>query len=428
MSIFLLAWNYLKARPLNTVINILLLSLGIAVITLLLLFNRQLEQKITENTRGIDLVVGAKGSPLQLILCAVFHIDFPTGNIKLAEAERIAKNRLVKKAIPLALGDSYTSYRIVGTNHDYATLYQAELAQGEWWHDGLEVTLGANVAALTGLKPGDQFASAHGLTDGGAAHEHEYKVVGVMKPAHSVIDNLILTSVESVWLMHDHADAEAQAGEGHAGAEEAAHHEEHAADAVSDPSPLVPTVPRGDSVREITSMILQYRSPLGAIQMPRLVNAQSSLQAASPAFETARLFSILGVGVELLMSFAYVLIAISALSIFIALYNSLKDRRYDLAIMRSMGATRSKLLVTVLLEGGLLTLAGSLLGLALGHGVVMLLAGMVEEIQKAGMSGLVFYGQEWIILIGSVLLGVVCSIIPAVQAYRTDISTVLSGN
>jgi putative ABC transport system permease protein len=413
MSIVSLAWNYLKARPLNTAINILLLSLGIAVITLLLLFNGQLEQKITENTRGIDLVVGAKGSPLQLILCSVFHVDFPTGNIKLAEAERIAKNRLVKKAIPLALGDSYASYRIVGTSSDYAALYHAELAQGEFWHDNLEVTLGATVAALTGLKPGDHFASAHGLTDGGAAHEHQYTVVGVLKPAQSVVDNLILTSVESVWQMHDHTDAEA--------------HEHHQATAPADPSPLVPSIARGDSVREITSMILQYRSPMAVIQLPRLVNGQSSMQAASPAFETARLFSILGVGVEILMSFAYVLIAISALSIFIALYNSLKDRRYDLAIMRSMGATRGKLLVTVLLEGGLLTLAGSLLGLALGHGVVAVLAGTVQEIQKAGMSGIIFYAEEWIILAGSVLLGVLCSVIPAVQAYRTDISTVLSG-
>src|SRR5688572_32309936 len=126
MSIFTLVWNYLKARPLNTAINILLLSLGIAVITILLLFNRQLEQKITENARGIDLVVGAKGSPLQLILCNIFHVDFPTGNIKLSEADKISKSRLIKTAIPLALGDSYNSYRIIGTNTRYAELYQAQ--------------------------------------------------------------------------------------------------------------------------------------------------------------------------------------------------------------------------------------------------------------------------------------------------------------
>jgi len=167
---------------------------------------------------------------------------------------------------------------------------------------------------------------------------------------------------------------------------------------------------------------------MGAIQLPRFVNQQSSMQAASPAFETPRLFSILGVGVDILMAFAYVLIFISALSIFIALYNSLKERRYDLAIMRSMGATRLKLVVTILSEGVLLTLLGSIIGLLLGHGVVMLMTAFVAETQKAGISGIVFYTEEWIILAGSLLLGVLCALIPAWQAYRTDISKVLAGN
>ncbi|HEY9049751.1 MAG TPA: ABC transporter permease, partial [Ohtaekwangia sp.] len=416
MSIFTLVWNYLKARPLNTAINIMLLSLGIAVITILLLFNKQLEQKITENARGIDLVVGAKGSPLQLILCNIFHIDFPTGNIKLKEAERFAKHRLVKRAIPLALGDSYQSYRIIGTSHDYAELYHAELEQGEWWSKTLDVTIGANVAALTSLKTGDKFASAHGLTDGGHTHnDHQYIVRGIMKRTNSVLDNLILTNIESVWEMHE----EHEEGEEHAAHEE---HEAAVVDPAFIPSPLVPSVAKGDSVKEITSMLLQYRSPMGAIQLPRMVNSQSSLQAASPAFETARLFSIMGVGVEILMGFAYVLIVISGLSIFIALYNSLKERRYDLAIMRSMGASRTKLFVSILLEGGILTWFGSILGLTMGHGVLVLLSGLVEETQKAGINGFVFYPQEWIILGGSLLLGLICAVIPAIQAYRTDIS------
>jgi putative ABC transport system permease protein len=191
---------------------------------------------------------------------------------------------------------------------------------------------------------------------------------------------------------------------------------------------LVPSIAKGDSVKEITSMLIQYRSPMGAIQLPRLVNSQSSLQAASPAFETARLFSIMGVGVDILMAFAYVLIFISGLSIFIALYNSLKERRYDLAIMRSMGASRTKLFVSILLEGGILTLLGSVIGLLMGHGVLVLLSGFVEETQKAGIDGFVFYPEEWIILVGSLLLGLLCAVIPAIQAYRTDISKVLAGN
>src|SRR5690349_11694286 len=204
MSTGILIWNYLKARPLNTAINIILLSLGIAVISILLIVNKQLEEKITANAKGIDLVVGAKGSPLQLILCSVFHVDFPTGNIKLNEAERIAKNRLIKNAIPLALGDSYQSYRIVGTNEAYATLYNGTLASGVLWKNNLEVTIGATVAEITKLKIGDQFSSAHGLTNGGHEHnEKKYVVKGIFNRTNNVLDNLILTNVESVWEMHE---------------------------------------------------------------------------------------------------------------------------------------------------------------------------------------------------------------------------------
>jgi len=418
MSLITLVWNYLKARPLNTAINIALLSLGIAVITILLLFNKQLEQKITENARGIDLVVGAKGSPLQLILCNIFHIDYPTGNINLAEAEKIAKNRMVKKAIPLALGDSYKAYRIIGTSRLYADLYKAELASGDWWSSDLDVTIGANVAEIAQLKLNDTFASAHGLLDGGHAHnEHQYVVKGILKRSNTVLDNLILTNVVSVWEMHEEGEAHDEEG-----------HHDHAIDSTILPSPLIPSIPAGDSTKEITSMLIQYRSPMGAIQLPRFVNAQSSMQAASPAFETARLFSIMGVGVDILMGFAYVLIVISGLSIFIALYNSLKERRYDLAIMRSMGASRTRLFISIVMEGGLLTFIGSVVGLLIGHGFLMLLATLVEETKRAGITGLVFYPEEWIILVGSLFLGKVCSLIPAVQAYRTDISKILAGN
>ncbi len=417
MNIVILVWSYLKSKPLNTVLNIVLLALGITVITVLLLFNKQLEEKITSNAKGIDLVVGAKGSPLQLILCNIFHIDFPTGNINLKEAELIAKNRLIKKAIPLALGDSYQAYRIIGTNKEYAELYQAELSQGDWWSKDMEVTLGANVADALKFSVGDKFESTHGLTQGGHAHEDQKFIVkGIFKSSNSVLDNLILTNVESIWHVHEeHGEGEAPDSI-------------RQQDTTFIPSKLIPTHPAGDSTKEITSLLIHYRSPMAAIQLPRFINGKSSMQAASPAFETARLFSILGVGVNILMSFAYVLIFISALSIFIALYNSLKERRYDLAVMRSMGASRSKLFITVLAEGSTLTCIGSLVGLVLAHGILIVLAGVVEETRKAGISGVIFYREEWIILAGSLFLGILCALLPAIQAYRTDISKVLAGN
>ncbi|MCX8491570.1 MAG: ABC transporter permease [Cyclobacteriaceae bacterium] len=410
MSIQLLIWNYLKSKKLNTGLNILLLSLGIAMITLLILFNNQLEEKMTNNSKGIDLVVGAKGSPLQLILCSVFHVDFPTGNIKLRDADRLAKHRLVKYAIPLALGDSYQGFRIVGTNRAYSSLYHTELASGEWWDKDLEVTIGSAVAQLTKLKVGDRFESAHGLTKDGHAHDKsKYVVKGILTQSGTVVDNLILTTISSVWLVHE----EQVTTQGQL--------------PVSS-SLLVPSVEASDSLREITSLLIKYKNPIAAIQLPRFINTQTNMQAASPAFEMARLFTLLGVGDEALMGFAYVLIFISGLSIFIALYNSLKERRYDMAIMRSMGASRGLLFKTIILEGSILTFVGASLGLALGHLVLGVFVQMMEEGQKAGLSAGVFYIEEAVILLGSVVLGVFCSLLPAIQAYRVDIHKVLAGN
>lgn len=392
MNLFVLVWSYLKAKPLNTVLNIVLLSLGIGVITTLLLFNNQFQEKMSQNSRGVDLVVGAKGSPLQLVLCSVFHIDFPTGNIRLNEAKKLSKNRLVKKAIPLALGDSYQNFRIVGTDTSYTHLFDATLKDGKWWSEDLEVVAGSATAEALSLKIGDKFASAHGLTEEGHAHEENlYKIVGILEPSHTVADNLLFTNVASIWRVHDL-------------------HE----------SP--------DSTREITSLLIKFRNPIAALQLPRMINTYTNMQAASPAFETARLFSILGVGVDVLLGVASTIILVSGLSIFIALYNSLKERRYDMAIMRSMGIGKGRLFASIVMEGTALTFAGSLFGLLLGHLLILGFTTLVEEGARTGISAFVFYTEELFVVAASVILGIVCSLIPAWQAYRTDIHKVLSGN
>ncbi len=408
MSIFSLVWSYLKAKPLNTALNIFLLSLGVSVITLLLVVSRQLEERVANNTKGIDLVVGAKGSPLQLILCNIFHIDFPTGNINLREAEKLANHRLVKNAIPLALGDSYMNFRIIGTSQAYAELYQAELQTGDWWKEELEVTLGANVAALSKLQMGSTFESAHGLTKEGHAHEEsKYKVVGILKPTGSVIDNLILTQITSVWHVHEEGEEKSN---------------------MNQPLSLklIPGYQLKDSTKEITALLIKYKNPIAAIQLPRLINTQTNMQAASPAFESARLFTILGSAKTVLMGLAYLLVFISALSIFIALYNSLKERKYDLAIMRSMGASRFKLWSSMVLEGISLTFLGTIGGLLLAHLMLFVFIQTIGD--KTGLAPFQLYIEEAFLLVGGVLLGLLCSLLPAWQAYRTDIHKVLAGN
>lgn len=406
MNLFTLSWNYIKNKKLNTILNTVLLAFGIGIIIFLLLIQKQVKDKFEKDVRGIKMVIGAKGSPLQLILCNIYHIDFPTGNIKLEDAEKIMNNRMfVKKSIPLSLGDSYGASRIVGTTHDYPKHYKAKIGKGRFWskNKALEATIGAKVAKETGLKIGDTFSSSHGLDGEGESHdENKYTVVGIFKPSQTIIDKLIFTNLKSVWAVHD-LPTEPETIELEDGTKEVVDN------------------------REITALIItDYTNPIAAINLPRFVNNVGNLQAASPALEVARLYSLIGVGDQVLNAFGLIIILIAVLSIFIALYNALKERQYDLAIMRTLGASRAKLFIQIILEGLILASLGALLGFILGHGAVAYVGGLEDVSDKFEISGLVLVLEEiWIIaLIFSV--GLLSSIIPAIQTYSIDISRTLS--
>jgi putative ABC transport system permease protein len=401
MNLPRLSFAYLKARPLNTALNLALLALGVGTIALLLLASHQIEERMGRDARGIDLVAGAKGSPMQLILSAVFHIDAPAGNIPLAEAKKLAQHRAVKRAIPLALGDSYRGFRIAGTTHDYVTHYGGELASGRLWEAPMEAVLGAEVARTTALGVGGNFVGSHGVAEGGEEHgEFPYAVVGVLKPTGSVLDRLVLTSVESVWFVHVHP-------------------EKH-----DDPKTVLAQL-REDE-QEITALLVQYATPIAAATLPRQVNATSALQAASPAYESARLFRMLGVGLDVLRAFALVLVAAAGLSIFIALYNAMEERRYDLAVMRMLGASPGKLMRLVLLEALVLALAGALVGLALGHLLTEVVGAMLVAAQQPAVTGAAWQASElWLVALAAGV-GLLAGLVPAWRAYRTDIATTLA--
>lgn len=402
MNIASVSFSYLRARPLATLLNVLLLALGVATIVLLLLATDQFEERMQRDARGIDLVVGAKGSPLQIILSAIYHLDVPTGNIAYKQAQEIARHRAVKKVIPLALGDSYQGFRIVGSTQDYAAHYAAKVSTGRLWDKPLEAVLGAEVAARTGHGLGTTFSGAHGLGERASdAHDgHPYVVVGILARTGTVLDRLVLTSYQSVWAVH------------------AEHHD------IKDVADIEKQM--RDEEKEFTALLIQYASPLAAAILPRYINNNSDMQAAVPAYETARLFTIVGVGVDVLRGFALVLMFSAGLSVFIALYNALSDRRYDLAIMRTLGAAPARLLLLLLCEGLLLAAMGAALGLVLGHGLAELLGRALQAAQQVEITGWAWVSAElWVV--GLALgVGVLAALLPAWRAYRTDIAGTLA--
>ena len=204
MKLIAVSWRYLWSRPLAAGLNLLLLTLGLASIAVVLLINHQLSRAFERDLSGIDAVVGAKGSPMQLILSGVFHIDAPTGNIPLAAVKELEANPQVGKLIPLSLGDNFRGFRIVGTSLDYVAHYRATLADGALWAMPMQAVIGAQVAKQSGLRVGDSFVGSHGLGAGGESHGNtQYQVVGVLAASGSVLDRLILTAIESVWKVHE---------------------------------------------------------------------------------------------------------------------------------------------------------------------------------------------------------------------------------
>ena len=189
----------LKFRQLNSFLSVLLTAFSVSLALLITLFGNHIEERINADGENIDVVVGAKGSPLQLILSSIYHIDIPTGNIPLDVVNSLSKDPQIKKAIPLALGDNWKGHRIVGTTTDYIKHYNAQLNNGRYWNKNFEVVVGSSVD----LKINDEFIGVHGLVEEGSSHKDEkYKVIGILKPSGTVLDRLILTSVNSVLSIH----------------------------------------------------------------------------------------------------------------------------------------------------------------------------------------------------------------------------------
>ena len=394
MNLLQLSWANLKDKKLNSFLSTLLLTLGIGIISLLLLLNKQLEDQFRKNLRGIDMVVGAKGSPLQLILSSIYQIDAPTGNIPLAEVEKLARNPMVKAAIPLSMGDNYHGFRIVGTTSQYAEHFGGELEDGSLFSKSMEVAIGYKVAEGSGLKLGDTFAGSHGFDQEGEAHgSHLYVVKGIFKPSGSVLDQLILTDISSVWDIH--------ADHGHEAEEEV--HE-----------------------KEVTSALITFRNPMAMMTLPRMINENTKLQSALPSIEINRLIELLGVGIDTLRALAVLIMLIAGVSVFVSLYNSLKDRKYEMALLLSMGATRTKLFFLLLFEGLLLAVMGFVAGISLSRLGLWLFSQTAERDFNYSFRNFSILPEEFYLLAAALVIGILAAAIPSLGIYRINISKTLA--
>lgn len=331
MKLFKLALKNIRFRWMTQVLTLLLFTLAISLLWVMHEAKVQSENKLVKNLADIDLVIGAKGSPLQIILSSIYHIDAPTGNISYQEAQRWAKHPMVRQSLPLAYGDFYLSYKILGTDISILSWYDGQLAEGNLWTKESEVVLGASCASSSGLKVGDTFSGQHGDAEAESGHG-EYRVVGILAPCGTVLDQLVLCGLETVWHVHeetienDSAELNAQAD------------------------------------KEITALLIRYKNPMAAIQLPRMINENSSLQAASPSIEINRLSFMLNAGSDTLKWVGIALLLLAAFSMLVQVWMGLSQRKTEFALLRSLGYSSGKLLRLIVLELGALVLLAFVLG------------------------------------------------------------------
>lgn len=416
MSTLTLALRNLLYRPWTTALSLILAALGAGLISLILLLNWQLEQQFDRNLAGIDLVVGAKGSPLQLMMSSMYHISSPTGNVPIDGVKPFLnpQHPYIDLAVPLSLGDSYRGRRIVGTRPEFLDLYGASLAEGSMWTGVMEVVAGATAARELGLSIGDTFSSSHGLIeDDDLTHRDapEFRVTGILAPTGTVADLILLTPAESLWAVHDTHD---HAAENHDPEEEL---------------PYDVTGALGDYTdKSITSVIIRFKgNSITALNMQRSINENTEMQAVTPSIQLAELYATVGQGEAVLRQLGYVVVGVSILSIFIGLYSSLDRRRGELALLRSLGATPGQLFGLLLLEGTITAVAGALLGLLVSHVGLAFIAHYFSEAYRYDFQALVFLPEEGWLLVGAIVVGLLAASVPAFRAANTDVHKTLSG-
>jgi len=407
MTLFKISWKNILFKPFNSILIIILFALGIGLISFLLLIEKQIQEKFEKNLAGIQMVVGAKGSPLQLILCSMYHIDAPTGNILLKEAAPLMNpnHPIIAKAVPLSLGDSYNGHRIIGTNSYFPTLYNGKVQEGHWCEKEMEAVLGYNVAQNFNLSIGSTFNSAHGLINDSLSekHEHPFVVKGVFAPTGSVLDELIVTPLESIWAVHDHHD----------------HNSNDLHQSENDSLSL--------ENRTITALLIKFKgNNIQSLNFLRNINENTNMQAANPALEINRLYLLMGAGLNAIAWMGWIILFVSGFSVFVALLQGLTDRKKELAMLRILGASPKQLFTLILFEGLILSLIGCLIGLLLSHGFIWAFSGYLRSIYNYNFNTFIVIPEEICLLLGSIIIGIVTAIYPSYKAYRTNMHQTLA--
>lgn len=383
MSLWTLVWKSLSERRLSALLTAASVALGVGASVAVLALREQSREGFGQDDFGVDLLAGPRASSLQLVLNTLYHLDASPGTLPLAQVEALAGHRGVLRAVPLAVGDSYCGARLVGTRPSF---FDFEPRPGRRFEiDGrvfagpFEAVVGATAARSTGLRAGDRFKAAHGVEAGGEEHEEEWTVTGVLRPTGTPNDRAIFIALEGFFEIQGH-----------------------------------------EKRAEVSAVLLKTRGAGAALQLHHDLNRVPGMMAVVPAQVMAEFFDKFDWVPRLFLASAVLVILVAGVSVFVAITNSMAERRRTLAILRALGARRATVFSIILMEAGLLSGLGAASGLVLGHGMASAAGAWLASRSGAAVPAFAWRPEELLVVAGVLALGLLAGLLPALQAYRTE--------
>lgn len=444
MSFISIVFKNLKKRSLSTILTITSVVLGVAMIIAITVIQAETEKSFSQTSVGYDLILAAKGSQLQTTLNALYHLETSTGIIPYDLYEIAKRDPRVSKAFPLYVGDSYRGNRVIGTSYDFLTDAQPRTGQnfsfmsGVNFEEPLQAVLGYDVARRTGLGIGDQIQITHGLAEvapGAEPHIHDnapVTIVGILNRSGTANDRVIFTDLYTTHALHDPSFHIEDFEDEHS---EHAHDHDHAheSDEITDLRDVI-------TLKELDALLVKMVDPAAALQLSGMINYptpanpllarnmmrdpffryKDQIMAVIPAMQIMALMSIVGNAEVVLKYVAWFVIVVALFGLLIAIYNTMEDRKRDIAVMRALGASKRHIFSIIVLEAITICTLGGILGLLGGHTIVSMVTPHLAQVAGIVISSFEINSSQLYYILFVIALGAVAGLIPAFKAYRTD--------
>jgi putative ABC transport system permease protein len=412
--LFSLAYRSLKNRKLTSILTLLSLALSVCLWVGIEHIRAGARESFSNTISQTDLIVGARGGAISLLLYTVFHIGTPTANVSYESYEKIKNQPSVSWTIPISLGDSHRGYRVVGTNEDFYRHYryrqdrQIELQQGRMPTEVFDVALGSEVSEKLGYRLGDRIIITHGITRGVGIMEHSDKpftVVGILRPTRTPVDQAVYITLEGMEAIHIDWQQGAPPLKGQEIPAERIKKEEI-------------------KIGQITAFFLRTKSRIQTLALQRQINTfpEEPLMAVIPGVALSELWNGISYGEQVLKVVALFVVIVGLVGMLMALYTSLNERRREIAILRAIGVGPAGIIFLLVLESGLLTLVGTVLGIGLLYGLVVLLQPVVEQQFGLHIPIEALTTTEYTYVAGVLFAGVIIGFVPAWKAYRNALT------